>query len=67
MVSQLMQTKFLIPLPTTAWLARPHLVGQLEEGFRAEHKLSLVIAPTGSGKTTILSEWARSATSAENR
>ena len=67
MVSELALTKFLIPLPTMAWLPRPHLVGQLEDGFRLSHKLSLVTAPTGSGKTTLLSEWARSATSAKNR
>ena len=60
-----MQTKFLIPLPTAAWLPRPHLIQQLEDGFRAGHKLSLVTAPTGSGKTTILREWARNATSAK--
>ena len=63
MVTPQAQTKFMLPLPSPAWVPRPHLVSYLENRFLAGNKLSLIIAPTGSGKTTILSEWVRGAAS----
>jgi LuxR family maltose regulon positive regulatory protein len=38
-------------------VSRPHLVERLDEGFRRGCKLTLVSAPAGYGKTTLLSEW----------
>ena len=59
MATLLFQTKLSIPLGSPRRLPRPQLVRQLDEGLQAGHKLSLLTAPTGSGKTTTLVEWAR--------
>lgn len=49
------EAKFTIPtVPYTA-IARPHLLARLEGASR--HKLLLLSAPAGWGKTTLLSEW----------
>lgn len=52
----LLTTKLEIPAPQSEILARPRLFDRLNEG--AERKLTLVSAPAGYGKTTLLSEWA---------
>jgi LuxR family maltose regulon positive regulatory protein len=36
---------------------RPRLVKRLDEGLRLGHRLTLISAPAGFGKTTLLSEW----------
>jgi LuxR family maltose regulon positive regulatory protein len=36
---------------------RPHLIDRLNEGLHAGGKLTLISAPAGFGKTTLLSEW----------
>jgi len=36
---------------------RPRLVERLEEGLSLGHRLTLISAPAGFGKTTLLSEW----------
>lgn len=51
-----LSTKLLIPPIRPAWVPRPHLIEQLNAGL--EHKLILVSAPAGYGKSTLLSEWA---------
>jgi LuxR family maltose regulon positive regulatory protein len=51
----ILATKLYIPHPRPKIVHRPHLIERLNEGLR--HKLSLVSAPTGFGKTTLLSEW----------
>jgi LuxR family maltose regulon positive regulatory protein len=38
-------------------VARPRLIERLNAGLRSGHKLSLVSAPAGFGKTTLVSEW----------
>ncbi|MFN2229784.1 MAG: hypothetical protein ACK2VA_08450, partial [Anaerolineae bacterium] len=38
-------------------VSRTHLVERLEEGLRTGCKLTLLSAPAGFGKTTLLSEW----------
>ncbi|MGD2078385.1 MAG: LuxR C-terminal-related transcriptional regulator [Chloroflexota bacterium] len=53
----LIQTKLYIPRPRANLVPRPRLVGLLEEDERG--KLTLVSAPPGFGKTTLLSNWAR--------
>jgi LuxR family maltose regulon positive regulatory protein len=55
MQSNLIQTKLLIPPIRPAWVQRPHLISQLNDGL--ESKLILVSAPAGYGKSTLLSEW----------
>ncbi len=36
---------------------RPRLIERLDEGLAAGHRLTLVSAPAGFGKTTLVSEW----------
>jgi DNA-binding LacI/PurR family transcriptional regulator len=51
-----------MPPVRTGLVARPHLAKRLEEGLCAGHKLTLISAPAGFGKTTLLSEWIHSRT-----
>ena len=53
-----MATKLLVPAPRGQWVPRPQLVQVLASGLSA--KMTLVCAPTGWGKTSVLAEWARS-------
>ncbi len=55
MVAPLLTTKLYAPPTRPALVARPHLIERLNDGLR--HKLILVAAPAGFGKTTLLSEW----------
>jgi LuxR family maltose regulon positive regulatory protein len=36
---------------------RPHLIERLNQGLHLGHKLTLISAPAGFGKTTLVSEW----------
>jgi LuxR family maltose regulon positive regulatory protein len=38
-------------------MPRPRLIDRLNAGIRSGHKLTLISAPAGFGKTTLLSEW----------
>lgn len=49
-------TKLHIPRPRSALVARPRLIHRLHEGLNCA--LTVVTAPAGYGKTTLLSEWA---------
>jgi LuxR family maltose regulon positive regulatory protein len=51
----LLRTKLYAPQAHPDLIPRPRLLGRLEEGAR--RKLTLVSAPAGFGKTTLLSEW----------
>jgi LuxR family maltose regulon positive regulatory protein len=53
----LLKTKFYIPSRRPNLIARPRLAAQLEEALRLQHRLILVSARAGSGKTTLVSEW----------
>ncbi len=55
----LLQTKLLIPPIRPKLVERPRLVERLNAGLA--HRLVLVSAPAGFGKTTLLSEWATGA------
>src|SRR5688572_9603608 len=50
-------TKLYIPAPRPKVVLRPRLIEQLNEGLSAGHKLTLISAPAGFGKTTLVSEW----------
>lgn len=52
----LLRTKLRIPPVHPLSIPRPHLMARLHRS--KEFKLTLVSAPTGFGKTTLLSEWA---------
>jgi LuxR family maltose regulon positive regulatory protein len=53
----LLATKLFIPPPAPDQVARPRLLARLDEGMRQGRRLTLVVAPPGWGKTTLLSAW----------
>jgi LuxR family maltose regulon positive regulatory protein len=57
MPAPVLTTKFHIPPLRSGVVLRPRLIAQLNEGLSADHKLTLVSAPAGFGKTTLISEW----------
>ncbi len=57
MAVPLLKTKLYIPPVRSGLVSRPRLVERLDEGLRTGRKLTLVSAPAGFGKTTLLSEW----------
>ena len=61
MVGPLIETKLYVPRPRQGLVARSRLSGLLGDGGRA--RLTLVSAPAGFGKTTLLSDWAHHALS----
>jgi LuxR family maltose regulon positive regulatory protein len=58
MTTTLLTTKLHIPAPRPDLVPRPRLSAQVDDGLQLGHKLTLVSAPAGFGKTTLLSEWA---------
>ena len=54
----LLETKLHVPTPSPAFVPRPHLLALLDAG--AGRQLTLVQAPTGFGKTTLLAAWGAS-------
>jgi LuxR family maltose regulon positive regulatory protein len=52
---QLLSTKFYIPPARPELISRPRLLQQLNDGLH--RKLTLISAPAGFGKTTLVSEW----------
>jgi LuxR family maltose regulon positive regulatory protein len=56
----LLTTKLYAPPPRPNLVKRPRLIERLDDGLRLGHKLALVSAPAGSGKTTLVSTWAAS-------
>ena len=57
MASPLLVTKLHRPRPTSNLLARPRLTQRLDQGLRQGHRLFLVVAPAGYGKTTLVTDW----------
>jgi ATP/maltotriose-dependent transcriptional regulator MalT len=55
MASPRVETKLYPPRPRRSLVARPRLSGRLSRG--AESRLTLISAPAGFGKTTLLAEW----------
>src|SRR6476660_9933535 len=64
MASPLVDTKLFSPRPRRRMVARPRVSGRLNLGFDA--RLTLISAPAGFGKTTLLTAWLAAAT-ADNR
>jgi LuxR family maltose regulon positive regulatory protein len=54
-VEQLLDTKLYIPPTRPEFVPRPRLVEQLNQGLY--RRLTLISAPAGFGKTTLVSEW----------
>ncbi len=57
MAIPLLATKFNIPPANPKLVRRERLFSMLDEGLHRGHLLTLVCAPTGYGKTTLVSEW----------
>jgi len=56
--SQLLATKFFVPVTSGTLILRPRLTALLAESLK--RPLTLVSAPAGFGKTTLLSAWTQS-------
>ena len=67
MSAPILATKLYIPPPRPKIVLRPRLIERLNEGLRQnqgfERKLTLISAPAGFGKTTLVSEWVATLTS----
>jgi LuxR family maltose regulon positive regulatory protein len=57
MPTPILATKLYIPAPRSKIVFRPRLIERLNEGLSASRKLTLISAPAGFGKTTLISEW----------
>jgi len=55
MPTPILTTKLYVPPPPPKAVLRPRLIERLNEGL--QRKLSLISAPAGFGKTTLVSEW----------
>ena len=53
----LLTTKLYVPPLRAQLIQRPRLVERLEEGLRQGHRLTLISAPAGFGKTTLVTDW----------
>src|SRR5437660_5287322 len=56
--NQLLATKFFMPKASHPLISRPRLNGLLDEGLK--YPLTLICAPAGFGKTTLLASWGQS-------
>jgi LuxR family maltose regulon positive regulatory protein len=57
MSAPIMTTKLYIPPLRPKIVPRPRLIERLNEGLSSGRKLTLISAPAGFGKTTLVSEW----------
>jgi LuxR family maltose regulon positive regulatory protein len=57
MAMPVLATKVFVPPPRPRAVRRPRLIEQMDDGIRAGRKLTLISAPAGFGKTTLVSEW----------
>ncbi|HLL38388.1 MAG TPA: LuxR C-terminal-related transcriptional regulator [Rubrobacteraceae bacterium] len=55
MPTPILATKLYVPPPRPKVVLRPRLIERLNEGL--DRRLTLICAPAGFGKTTLLSEW----------
>jgi LuxR family maltose regulon positive regulatory protein len=54
-VTPILATKLSIPQPQPNAVSRPRLIERLNKGLR--RKLTLIAAPAGFGKSTLMSQW----------
>jgi LuxR family transcriptional regulator, maltose regulon positive regulatory protein len=57
MVTPILATKLYVPPPRPQFVPRPRLIEQLNEGLKRKPGMTLISAPAGFGKTTLVSEW----------
>jgi len=60
MSTPILATKLYIPPPRPKVVLRPRLIERMNDGLRSGHKLTLISASAGFGKTTLVSEWVAS-------
>src|SRR5215208_760295 len=60
MSTPILATKLYIPPPRPKIVPRTHLVERLNEGLSSTPGVTLISAPAGFGKTTLVSEWTSS-------
>ena len=65
MATPILATKLYIPPPPPKVVLRPRLIERLNEGLH--RKLTLISAPAGFGKTTLVSEWVAGCCDATDR
>ena len=53
----MLATKLFAPVRRRQPVARPRLIARLDTTLRAGHRLTVVSAPAGFGKTTLLTDW----------
>jgi LuxR family maltose regulon positive regulatory protein len=53
----MLRARIFVPRLRPNLVPRPHLIEQLNQGLQSGHKLTLVSALAGFGKTTLVSEW----------
>lgn len=56
-ITPLLKTKLYAPPQLPNLVVRPRLMARLDEALRPRHRLTLISARAGSGKTTLVSEW----------
>lgn len=57
MSAPILVTKLYVPPPRSGIVPRPRLIERLDDGLAKRRRLTLVSAPAGFGKTTLVSEW----------
>ena len=57
MSTPILATKLFIPPPRPKVVLRPRLIERLNKGLPAGYRLTIISAPAGFGKTTLVSEW----------
>ena len=57
MPETLLRTKLFVPPLRPNLVPRHQLIDRLNQGLQLGHKLTLISAPAGFGKTTLVSEW----------
>ena len=57
MPTAILATKLFVPPPPPKAVLRPRLIERLNEGLALGRKLTLISAPAGFGKSTLVSEW----------
>jgi LuxR family maltose regulon positive regulatory protein len=60
MIDHLLETKFHKPIWRSNGVMRPRLLDQLQVGLTEQRKLTLISAPAGYGKTTLITSWLHS-------
>ncbi len=60
MSTAILATKLYILPPRAKVVLRPRLIEKLNDGLSSGHKVTVISAPAGFGKTTLVSEWVAS-------